>query len=326
MVDFQKTQFFGVNYYDWFNHPDLEFMQEVSTKTGELSDTLKAKYHGLEFVISRENNFFINGSLHKYWNFINSVSAPNQWNDYLKTKGYNGNQFNHDAFISTLQDIETRFCVRFDYSVLHHLEFGVNVQHSLETNRVLDGLLFHNGRVFGAEQNRTKYIKKAEHYQLVIKAYDKALQYGEFMSTLRYELKYRKMERLNNLGIKSLHDITSADSLSILELDLLKRWDEIFYYDYTLDETNLKENELKQIDKFKTELFWKYTRAEHRDRHKKRYYELQRRYSSNTKETLRESIKRTWGKLVNCVSSDTSSNESILTQLRILNTHYSLVG
>jgi hypothetical protein len=332
MIDYQKTKFYGVNPGYWLNHDELNFERKVKTKTGELSTKEVANYLGLRFIIyynpehpERITSMWIHGSLHKYWNFLNGVYAPNQWNERLKERGYNGNRFTYLDFLSVLDDLETRFGVSFDNSTLHHLEYGLNVNHKLSTKLILDGLIFHRGTVFNPEKSNFKYLQRATKVQFQIKAYDKAKQYGELSEKMRLEKKVNKMECIKVLNIKSLHDLRHLNKWELLKNDLLKLWDDILFIDCMMDNNHLSFKERSELKDYTNRNYWSNLDSNRRDEPKKRYKALEKKCKGNTKETFRRCLESAYNELVK-VSFDSSIMESNFTPLRIITIHYGLTA
>ena len=118
MIDYQKTKVNGVNPSLWLGHDNLEFERKFVVKTGAIDNKAVAVYNALRFIIYYDHDepdlvasMWIHGSLQMYWNFTNGVYAPNQRNETLKLRGYNGNNFTRFDFIETLNEIERLFYV-----------------------------------------------------------------------------------------------------------------------------------------------------------------------------------------------------------------------
>ena len=333
MIDYQKTKVRYVNPNVWFNHKFLEFERSFNEKSGELSRASIAEHNGLKFIMyyntSKDNeveSMWIHGSLHKYSNFLKGISAPNQFNDELKSKGFNGNDFTYNDFIAVLDNLEREFAIDFEHSNLHHLEIGLNCKHDLRTDKILDGLVLHYGAYFNSERSNYKYIQRATKGQVIIKAYDKTLQYGLFHEVLRFEAKYKKMQRINELNIYSLTDLRCKANWDQLFKELLRQFDQVFFIDHLMNKESLNNKELSRLKDYSSQAYWANVLPQHRDRHKKRYGVIETKCDGNTKETIKKLLGTTYDGLVDCVRIDSSSNKSDITQLRILNEHFGLVG
>lgn len=332
MIDYQKSKVFGVDPNFWLNHKDLNFKREINTKTGELSTKEVAIHYGLRFIIFYRldrpdaiSSMWIHGSLHKYCNFLNNVHAPNQWNDHLKTKGYNGNSFSLYDFLDVLYDLEKRFNVRFDNSTLHHLEYGLNVKHDLSTKLLLDGLIMHKGTLFNPERSNYKFLQRAKKTQFEIKAYNKQLQYGELFKVLRFEKKVNKMEHIKQFKISSLNDLRLKCKWDVLYKDLQKCWEDILFIDLMMNTKDLNTEEQTAFKDFSNLTYWGNLSANRRDVPKKVYKTLEIKCKGLAKETFKGCLQTSYEKLTK-VNIDNSNMKLNLTQHRILFIHFGLVG
>lgn len=330
MIDYQKTRVLGVNPELWRNHIELEFERKFNIKTGELDTKEMANYLGLVFIIYYDHDrpelvtsMWVNGSLHKYYCRLNGIYAPNQYNDFLKLKGYNGNNFTYLNFCEALDDLENRFYLNFGYSSLHNIEYGINNKHELITAFVLDGLILHNGVFFNTERGRLMYMQRAKKTQYEIKVYDKGLQYGELDNVIRFEKKIRKMEHIKKLGINNLNDLRNSNKWELLFHDLLKCWDELLFIDNLMKLDELCDNDNIKLKDYKNQSYWTNIQPNRRDVHKRRYKAIELKYGATTKERIKDSFKSAYYQLVRI---DSSVMESNITHYKIITTHYGLVG
>jgi len=333
MIDFQKTKVYGVNHKLWLDHSELNFKGEFDIRTSVVSHKEEAIYLGLKFIIyydradpQKVNSMWVHGSLHKYWNFLNGTSAPNQWNEQLKSKGYNGNAYTYLDFLNTMNDLEQRFGIDFERSTLHGFEYGLNPKHNLNSGLVLDGAIMHFGTLFNPERSKYKYLLRAEKFQMQIKFYDKGLQYGELYELLRFEKKVTKMECISHLGISSLDDLRKIEKWYRLKNDLLKCWNDIHYVDNLIDTSAFTEKELLAMKDFKNRNYWGRIPSNRRSLPKARYKALERKYKGTTRDTIRKALESSYFDLVKGVRIDSSVKWSKFTHLRIIDTHYGLTA
>lgn len=213
-------------------NPLLDFFDTVNLSTGELKTTNRngnkvtpsknATYNGLEFKIYDTGTITLTGSLHKYWN-----------------KGaHNYNDFNINSVLRVLIDLKTKFNIEPSKCILKCLEIGINITPPITTNIILDNCFMHKTKPFEYQKNSDegKY-KQVQHSQYLIKIYNKALHYiskGFEIETeiMRFEIKYTKMQKLNERGIFNLQDLISY-GLHNFKQDLLKEWQNILYFDNT---------------------------------------------------------------------------------------------
>lgn len=233
LIDFIKIIVKNLNPSLLETNPLLDFYDTINLTTGELKTTNKsgnkvtpsknASYKGLEFKIYDTGTIIISGSLHKYWN----------------AGAHNYNDFNIEAVSSVLSDLKTKFDIEPEQCILQCLEIGINIIPSIPTNEILDNCFLHKTKPFEYQKNSEegKY-KQVQHSQYIIKIYNKALHYrskgfkigGEIM---RFEIKYTKMEKLNQKGIYSLQDLINY-GLNNFKNDLLNEWQNILFYDNTI--------------------------------------------------------------------------------------------
>ena len=71
------------------------------------------------------------------------------------------------------------------------------------------------------------------------------------------------MKQINDLGIIYLSDLKNRNLLKKAKRELLKRWNEILFYDYSITENQLNDNEKLLIMNFKKPIFWKGIKFNH---------------------------------------------------------------
>ncbi len=198
-----------------------------------------AFYNGLEFKIFDTGLITISGSLHKYWN-----------------KGaQNYNDFNFEAFLWVLNDIKHKFSITPEQCILKCLEIGINIVPPIPTNQFLNYCFLHKTKPFEKPFNSLegKY-SQVRHSQYIIKIYNKALHYkskgfdikGEIM---RFEIKYTKMQKLNERGIYNLQDLANY-GLHNFKDELLNEFNNILFYDNTI------QTQSRSISNYKDANYW----------------------------------------------------------------------
>ena len=241
MVDFVKLLVIGLEPNDWMKNDRLTFEGKFCHETGLIKSYI-ANYGNLSFKIINER-MTIQGSLHKYYNYIRGINAPNHLTTKID-KGFNGNRFNYNALLTVVHDLQTKFSINPYTSRLNNIETGVNVKLTFSTGLVLPSLMLMNGKEFNKPRHYA--FRRAELTQYDVKAYDKALQYGIPLEVFRYELKYKRMEILNDIGIFYLSDLLNVSKLNRIKEILLKRWNQILFIDPTVDESILSPIELSR--------------------------------------------------------------------------------
>jgi hypothetical protein len=311
LIDYTKILLLNINIQRLLNHPDLKFETLLSEKTGEISDKKVAEYHYCKIIIHK-NNVMFSGSIHKMWNSLNETFAPNHIQT-KKYKGYNGNQFDYNAIIKVRKHLERLFNCCPKQMLFQNIEFGVNTTLSFSPNLFLKGLLYHFNKLFEYRFNGN--FAQVIHQRYLLKIYNKSYQYGITGNLLRVELKIIKTVELKKIGVVTFADI-NKNTLDKAKQLLLRRFDEVMYYDYTIRKNKLSNHNKIALMKYSNPRYWiNYLKPKHRDRHKKRLAEITDNYSDNLHRKIRQDI------LEKCVIINRPSN----TSKRVIN-NYSSIG
>lgn len=275
---------------------DFDFREKVNTETSETNNCKVAMYKGLKITLHSSDRLVVSGSLHKY---------------------FNGNGMNHDQFtlskvITALKMLESALQIQLDRCVLHNIEFGVNVKPVAPIQATLNYIFQHRGKSFSLEHNNNYRVCTHEQYHVKIynKVYDmlqrtdlnytlsskeksilkKSLKQEFPNSILRYELKFKKMEKLNAIGIYTLADLEKEYWLNSVEEMLLNEWEQILAFDFTL-------TDYKQI--WKDENEWKvFNNRTDKHRRLKAMKEKVKTSSQNIYKQYAQSISDTWENLI----------------------------
>lgn len=230
-------------------NPLLDFFDNINLNTGQIRTTNRqgqsitpyrnAFYNGLEFKIYDTGLITVTGSLHKYWN----------------AGAHNFNDFSYTSFLSVVKDLKTKFGIKAENSIIKCLEIGVNVVPPIPTNDFLDYCFLHKTKPFEYQKNSDegKY-KQVQHSQYLIKIYNKALHYTSqgftiLSEILRFEIKYLKMQKLNEKGIYTLSDLAEHKLINFKN-DLLIEFQNILFYDTSI------RSETKSLNNYKNPLYW----------------------------------------------------------------------
>jgi hypothetical protein len=227
----------------------LVFYENLNLSTGEIKTTNKegnkitpyknAFYRSLEFKIYDTGLITLSGSLHKYWN----------------SGAHNYNDFDLEALKWVLTDLNKKFNITPENSILKCLEVGINIVPPITTNYFLDYCFLHKTKPFEQKHNSDegKY-KQVEHSQYIIKIYNKALHYKKNFTDieseiLRFEIKYTKMQKLNERGIYNLNDLMNY-GMHNFKNELLNEFNNILFYDNTI------QSKSKNLSNYKNPLYW----------------------------------------------------------------------
>ncbi len=249
LIDFIKIIIKNLNPAILEANTSLDFYDNINLSTGEIKNTNRtgqkitpyknAFYKGLEFKIYDTGLITLSGSLHKYWN----------------SGAHNYNDFNSEAFLWVLSDLKHKFNIAPEQCILKCLEVGINIIPPIPTNQFLDYCFLHKTKPFEYQKNSDegKY-KQVQHSQYIIKIYNKALHYiskgfdikGEIM---RFEIKYTKMQKLNERDIYNLQDLANC-GLHNFKDELLNEFNNILFYDNTI------QSKSRSILHYKNALYW----------------------------------------------------------------------
>lgn len=269
---------------------ELEFYRGVCLDTSECKNKQVAEYHFCKITIFDSGVVLFSGSIHKLWNSINGCLAPNYIQNKANYKGYNGNLFTLKDITKVMQHLQDLFDCEPQQMIFKNIELGINVELNFSPNIFLKGLLYHKGEIFESRYNRNFY--QAWHQQYIIKIYNKGKQYQMTNNVLRFEIKYLKMSEVNRLGIKTFNDINNRTLEKATNI-ILKRFDEVFYYDRTISKSSLTNRQLDLIKNYSNQLYWiDDLKPIHRDRHKKRLKQIIGTNSNNLHLQIKNEIQK----------------------------------
>jgi len=127
MIDYVKIYLENINLKSLLTNNNLDFKCSVSNSTGEVQEnTLVAEYHFCKITIKKaksENpHILFNGSIHKFWNDLNGIKAPN-FDTNKPYKGFNGNQFNLNNIVEVRTHLEKLFDCNATQMISQNIEF-----------------------------------------------------------------------------------------------------------------------------------------------------------------------------------------------------------
>ncbi len=238
MIDFVKIEIREPDIDKIKNNSLLHFIGETDEETYELLGNSVASFQGLKFEIKRNRYLTVKGSLHKY-----------------KNKGrHNADNFSIVQLHEVIDDINKKFDLDIQNQPIRNIEIGVNVVSPTLVRPLLNGLIHFKGKPFLDMPLANGQGKKVflQHYQL--KVYDKGAQYrkmGFSERLLRFEIKVKKMVMLKKIPIKTLSDVCAQSGLKACLDLLIKKWEELFLIDNTIDKNKLTQRELVTLGEIK---------------------------------------------------------------------------
>ncbi|MDR6845940.1 hypothetical protein [Flavobacterium granuli] len=260
----------------------LDFYDKVNLITGEIKTVnkagnkvtpcKKAEYKSLEFKIFDSGLVTLSGSLHKYWN-----GGKHNYND-----------FNLEAILFVLQDLNAKFGIDPANCILKCLEIGINIEPPIPTNEILDNCFMHKTKPFEYKYNSNEgKFKQVQHSRHIIKLYNKKLNYAKGFDIkeeiLRLEIKYLKMESLNKRGIFSLKELIDY-GLKNFKIDLINEWENVLFFENPIRLYPLvKKADIKAVLNYKNPCYWTMLIANNQVKnftyHKRKLKEMACRYS-----------------------------------------------
>lgn len=226
-------------------NPLLDFQTSFNTSvsTGEIKSEKKqhpiAKYKSLIFE-DKGTVIEVRGSIHKMSN----------------DGKHNYDQFGLSRIHVALYELADQLSIVTNHAELKNIEFRVNLLIDYEPRQFINSVIFHKGKKFTYRKERKWEYRECSHCQYYIKIYDKGLQNNLKKYILRIELKYIKMEKIHDLGIKYISDLLSNAKLEKLKSELLSVFDEILIGDMTFKAEGLSLKEQVLFEKGHSDNFW----------------------------------------------------------------------
>lgn len=299
MIDFIKINYSDENYQLPTNR--IDFIINVNDETGETDGKKTGKYFDMDIIKYQSNRTIIRGSLHKFSNRTD----------------FNGDDLDVLRLTNSVSDLTNELNLKPENCILENVEIGVNIQLPFNPNKVLQNLLFHRHTAF-SNPIPNAYYYQCEKDDYFIKFYNKTAQYElkkkrlqkrlstatntdekrriEFNiktieennrpNTVRFEIKFVKMRKLNSLGIFKVFDLLNPVVFLKFKNMLLKEFEELYFYDYTTDETAMTKKEIDRIKDYRNPNYWRNLKGFKRCRQKKRFDEITSKHSRNIKGLL----------------------------------------
>lgn len=302
------------------SNPLLDFYDTINLTTGEMKTTNRngnrvtpsknASYKGLEFKIYDTGTITLSGSLHKY----------------LNDGAHNYNDFNYEAVLFVLSDLNTKFDIDPNKCILKCLEIGINITPPIPTNEILDNCLLHKTKPFEYQINSEegKY-KQVQHSQYIIKIYNKALHYKSKgfkvrAKIMRFEIKYTKMQKLNEKGIFSLQDLINYGLQNFKDI-ILNEWQNVLFYDNTIQIDHLSSRSKKAVLEYSNPNYWNGLLANNQTKNFTYHKNQLKKIVSKNSNKVQELTAEIMGKKIDLLNSNTIQIDplTILSKRIVLN-------
>ena len=297
MIDFIKINYSNTGYI--LPTSLIDFKSGFNLNTGEIEENITGNYYDFKIKRFGSGRTMITGSIHKFFN----------------RHDFNGNDLTAMNFQKSVLDLRNEINLIPDECVLENVEIGVNVQTDFNPNLFLDNLLFHRTTEFNKPISGVHYMQsKKDNY--IIKIYNKTAQNNRVLrglerelkgnnitqkertqkeslaqiikdqlkdNTLRFEIKFLKMEVLNKMGIKTTADLCKREIFEQFKRLLLEEFNEVYFYDYTTEIHQMKPINQISFKDYRNPNFWKSLNRKDKYYHKKRFNQLTLEYSRDLK-------------------------------------------
>ncbi|WP_179318806.1 hypothetical protein [Winogradskyella helgolandensis] len=295
MVDFVRLSWRDKAIFENFVCQEENF-EELHTlfnlHTSEIKYPYVTGFSGMDVRIT-EKRAYVYNSIHKAYNQLGSGV------------GHNHNDFAYSGICFVIDHINKKL-IDVDNSNLTQLEFGFNIKVPIPAEEIINNnLLMHktNGPNHVRLFNGRGKLKQFDHYNYVLKIYDKGRQYNLTENILRFEVRFMKAKEFQKFGIFKLEDLKDKHMLRKLFKNLIQRFDELVIIDQ-FDESSIEPLDLSKLNKYNNPYYWETTikkySATTKMRHFNDYSELLNKYNLlTTKIYIRELLLEKYLELIN---------------------------
>ena len=226
---------------------NIDFKAPYDINTGEILEyPKKGKFFNMDVVIT-PNSAYINGSLHKLHNGLQTGEE------------HNFNDFNLWDLINVLNELKVKFGIDLMQTKVTNLEFGFNILVDKDVKDIIDkNAILYN---YKSHSKNLKFGGKGDYkeYQLTdysIKIYNKSKQYSQKENILRVEVKIIKKRILERIGIFNLTDLTDKENLESLFKFFIEKIKRLQIIDEFEDRIEIPKNCKDKLVKFTSSFHW----------------------------------------------------------------------
>lgn len=225
----------------------MDFKAPYCINTGEVLDyPKKGKLWNLDVNITN-CMAFINGSLHKFYN-------------YYSNKGeHNHNDFNYNNLLYVINHIKFYTGIDLMQTKITNLEFGFNIEVDKDPQEIIDkNVLMFNHKSpsknlkFGGRGD----YKEFELTDYSIKIYNKSKQYGISKYILRVEIKIRMKRILERLDIYNLNDLTDKRKLENLFSFFIGKIEKVHILNEFEHRNDISKRDMDKLVKYTSSFHW----------------------------------------------------------------------
>ena len=175
---------------------------------------------------------------------------------------FNNGIHNHDDFpypnvVRAIIDLSKTLEIDPFQATINSMEYGVNLITNFDPNLLLSDLIQHQGISFYPIDRGLGM--ECRHSQYRIKIYNKSYQFNLPYYVLRIEIHVNTMDYLQSKGIPvwTLGDLLYHSTLIMLGNDLIKKFEEILFYDNLIDDSSLNEKDRLVMSNARIPGWWK---------------------------------------------------------------------
>jgi thymidylate kinase len=303
--------------------PSLDLNLSVGSKTGKVrtkkrNDTIittkrekwETFYLEVKEVLNEatgKQKFYlkINGSLHKnHFSKWDAISEEYKGSNYLP--------FTWQDLQYQINHVCKNLCINPNEAQISTLEVGLNICTTFKVTPFLkENIINYKGHEFikyppGTDGKELGFHAIPTQYE--VKIYDKGLQYDLPENLMRFELKFKDLQSLNervdraNKKIKTLSDLQDFSKVYTLKEILIQGWNDVLIFDVPedLESLRLKKHELNSLDKGQHQKNW--DKIKRKDNNKfnderKKFKKLVAKYGNNWQTLVNDLLKNEWENL-----------------------------
>lgn len=294
----------------------LTFSSMVNIDTGEIIQ----QRHGYlnQMAMFRNLKIEISTNLKTNYSTINLTGSIHKF----AQDNTNHQDFNFVNITDTINELCNTLHLNPINCILHHLEFGLNINPLHNTSDVLNSIILCKGIDYEKKEfKNTGYLKSFEFSQYKIKIYDKGKQYDLTNNLLRFEVKVCRMQYLQLRGIKrtTLDDLMNVTYYTKLLKVIISNIDNILFYDYRIEQMKITNQiDLLALIKGSNPRYWiKLDKDVSSNTYYKKLTEFKKlvsRYApSNLQDELKQIVSEKWNYLLNdCTNLPNVQNSEIV--------------
>ena len=166
------------------------------------------------------------------YGYVDIIISPHYHkNNYL----HNGDDFTPNECITSITEILEYLKIeemeRTDLKVVN-IEYGLNLIPSTDIEKIVKGLIYYKRSKFIKIYDDIETFKQSDATKYKeVKAYAKGLQFIEYptylinKNTFRFEIRSKKSQKINQLGIYNVLDLLNFETYQTLFKEIFKEWD-----------------------------------------------------------------------------------------------------